>query len=245
MKYLRVATLSLAGMGMLLFASIGTAQANGNGAGIIGSPHDFAADTWQTVRPGEICRVCHVPHDHGRSGQTYTVGLLWNRQLSTASYTMYNAAWSSSLDNAQSPQPDGIAKLCLGCHDGTIALDEFDKNAAVNGARGGVASLGDTIVDVNAGFQVSPFLDGANVDLRGTHPLSIAYNGGDTGLNPDTDPMGTSGDIASVLDNGKVQCSTCHDVHDGTGEAVAGTHLLRVANNTGTGSGLCLTCHDK
>jgi hypothetical protein len=58
--------------------------------------------------------------------------------------------------------------------------------------------------------------------------------------------MGTSGTIASVLDNGKVQCSSCHDVHDQ--ESVAGSHLLRVAQTVaqgGTASGLCLTCHIK
>jgi hypothetical protein len=55
--------------------------------------------------------------------------------------------------------------------------------------------------------------------------------------------MGTSGTIADVLDAGKVQCSSCHDVHDQ--ESVAGTHLLRVLNNGANPSGLCLTCHIK
>jgi hypothetical protein len=58
--------------------------------------------------------------------------------------------------------------------------------------------------------------------------------------------MGTSGTIADVLDAGKVQCSSCHDVHDQ--ESVAGTHLVRVAQSVaqgGVASGLCLTCHDK
>ena len=56
--------------------------------------------------------------------------------------------------------------------------------------------------------------------------------------------MGTSGFIADVLDAGKVQCSSCHDVHDSP-KAVAGTHLLRVENGNANPSGLCLTCHDK
>jgi len=82
------------------------------------------------------------------------------------------------------------------------------------------------------------------MDLRGTHPLSIEYDfTADGGLFPTGNAMGTSGTIADVLDFGKVQCSSCHDVHDQ--DSVAGTHLLRVLNNGANPSGLCLTCHDK
>jgi len=87
-----------------------------------------------------------------------------------------------------------------------------------------------------------------NADLNRTHPISVTYNTADPGLNPLTTTMGTSGTIEDVLDNGKVQCSSCHDVHDQ--ESVANTHLLRVRQkgDAGTGAGassLCLTCHNK
>jgi len=35
----------------------------GSGQGVKNSPHDFATDPWNSRI--EICRVCHVPHDHG------------------------------------------------------------------------------------------------------------------------------------------------------------------------------------
>ena len=97
----------------------------------------------------------------------------------SAAHLLLVQQWSSTLNGAQSAQPDGIAKLCLGRHDGTIAIDTFDK-----------------------------------------------YAGGSV-----------------VLDNGKVQCSSCHDVHDQ--ETVVGTHLLRAAQTGASTSGLCLTCHIK
>ena len=98
--------------------------------------------------------------------------------------------------------------------------------------------------DINSGFIMPGFIDGTNLDLRGTHPLSITYDpAADPNLNPVATAMGTSGTIADVLDNGKVQCSSCHDVHDQ--ETVAGTHLLRVAQTGARASGLCLTCHIK
>jgi len=233
--------LTLAVFGLIVIAGAGTAQANGNGNGIINSPHDFSGSAWNFRN--EICRVCHSPHDHQRTAQLYLNGLLWNHQVSSATYTMYDAAWSSSLNNPQSAQPDGIAKLCLGCHDGTVALNQFDRN--YDGATDGI---GQKMLDIEPDALVPGFADNGNRDLRGTHPISIAYNGTDPGLNPDTSAMGTSGTIANVLDNGKVQCSSCHDVHDSSGEAVGGTHLLRVAQTVATGgtpSGLCLTCHNK
>jgi len=231
--------------GLLLAGSV---WANGSGAGIADSPHDFTDglssekggavdETWNARK--EICRVCHVPHDHQKAAKFYENGLLWNHQVSSASYTMYNAAWSSTLKGAQSAQPDGTAKLCLGCHDGTVALDAFD------GKLTGTA--GNEIQNIYGNALASFMVPGSKSsgDLRGTHPLSIKYDTtADTQLQPTTTAMGTSGTIADVLDNGKVQCSSCHDVHDQ--ESVAGTHLLRVAQKGGAApSGLCLTCHIK
>jgi len=211
----------------------------GNGLGTKNSPHDFAVQPWNGRQ--EICRVCHVPHDHSQAAQRYLNGLLWNHAVSTATYTMYDNAWSSSLTGTQSSQPDGHSKLCLGCHDGSVGIDTFDKYAG-----GGIF-----IDDFNPLFKIPGFTAGANLDLRGTHPISIAFPSGETGDGKNfTDPAAAiwnSGDtVASTLDHGKVQCSTCHDVHDQ--ESLAGTRLLRAAqtvNEGGVASGLCLTCHVK
>lgn len=248
-------------IGYLLIVALGlalsgVARANGLGIGIVGSPHDFSDDFSDEVGGAvnelgssggwnlrnELCRVCHVPHDHSKATQYYLNGLLWNHQVSSETYTMYDSSWSSSLDGAQSPQPDGVAKLCLGCHDGTIAIDTFDKYAGTAGNE-----IQNIYGGALAGFRVPGFADGANLDLRGTHPISITYDPvADDNLRATSSPMGTSGTIDDVLDAGKVQCSSCHDVHDQ--ESVANTHLLRVAQSVAQGgdpSGLCLTCHIK
>ena len=146
MKKLFVLMIALIALGLVVGIS-NVAMADGSGAGIVGSPHDFTDDysdevggavaeitgvgAWNLRK--EICRVCHVPHDHGLATQYYLNGLLWNHKVSSATYTMYNSAWSSTLDNTQSVQPDGVAKLCLGCHDGTVAIDTFDKYAGTAG----------------------------------------------------------------------------------------------------------------
>ncbi|RJQ46480.1 MAG: cytochrome C [Nitrospiraceae bacterium] len=203
------------------------AMAAGNGAGILNSPHDFSAAAWNST--GEICVTCHTPHDGGRASNA--AGMLWNHDLSAATYTMYDSALSSSLDGAVDAQPTGVAKLCLACHDGTVALEAFGKNTAV------------TTTSVPTYAEIPRLDDNGNEDLRGTHPISIVYDDvADVNLNiAASTPIGTSGVIADVLDvGGKLQCHSCHDVHDQ--EAVAGTALLRVSN---AASALCLTCHLK
>ena len=230
MKKLFIAMIAMA----LVIGISGIAMANGFGAGILSSPHDFKAELWNT-RPGELCRVCHVPHDHGRTLAIQTgietSGLLWNHKLSSVVYTLYS---SPSLTGAIG-QPTGTAKMCLGCHDGTIALGAMDSKAAL-------PVTATVIQDIDTDYQVPGAL--MTPSLQGTHPISITYDVSDTGLKATTNTIGTSGTIASLLDGGKVQCSTCHDVHDSAGEAVAGTHLLR-QSNTATASGLCLACHNK
>ena len=65
-------------IGAICLALPGLVLADGSGAGIIGSPHDFTDDYSDEVggavlelgssggwnKRNEICRVCHVPHDH-------------------------------------------------------------------------------------------------------------------------------------------------------------------------------------
>lgn len=213
-----------------LFLSVQPVMAGGSGLGITGSPHDFsdiAGNPWNTRE--EICRSCHVPHDHQRN--TYAAGLLWNHEMTTQTFTTY-----TSVDGSVAGQPDGVSKLCLGCHDGTVGIDEWDGS-----------NIGAGTTFIPQGDQVPGANNAGN--LSRTHPLSVVYNydpADADGLNdPATTPMGTSGMVNNILEQGKVQCSSCHDVHDN--EALGGTHLLRVSQKAsqGVASGLCLTCHNK
>jgi predicted CXXCH cytochrome family protein len=120
--------------------------------------------------------------------------------------------------------PDGISLLCMGCHDGVVALDSYGDN------RGGGGST-----------PMGGVLDYANVgkDLRDDHPVSIVFNDAlytaDGGLKQ---PSVTTA-ITDLLDgSNKIQCSSCHDVHNTAGFE----HLLVMSN---AGSALCNTCHSK
>jgi len=189
----------------------------GFGQSIAGSAHDFSGDGWNPN--GEICQVCHTPHG-AISG---LVAPLWNHEVSTATYQLYTNLISPSFDGTTT-QPDGSSKLCLSCHDGTVALDNFD------GATGG-----------------SQFISGGELigtDLTTEHPISFVYDAalattdGDL-YDPTTQTSGLGGTIdGDMLLAQKLQCSSCHDVHNGSGAA----SLLVMSN---AGSALCLTCHNK
>ncbi len=185
------------------------------GQGISGSAHDFSGQTWNST--GEICATCHTPHDADNS---ISDAPLWNHEVTTATFNPYT---SSSL-TATVGQPSGVSKLCLSCHDGTVAIDNF--GGATNGSE---FATGDTLI---------------GTDLRNDHPVSFTYDAtlasNDGGLfDPTTKTTSLGGTIdADLLVSNKLECSSCHDVHDAAGN----DHILVIANNA---SNLCLTCHNK
>jgi predicted CXXCH cytochrome family protein len=80
--------------------------------------------------------------------------------------------------------------------------------------------------------------------LEDDHPVSFVYNTSlsiqDDGLkDPSTESTALGNTIEiDLLYEGRVECASCHDVHDLAGIS----NLLRFSNE---GSALCITCHDK
>jgi predicted CXXCH cytochrome family protein len=183
-------------------------------AGIEGSAHDFKDDSWSG---GEICVVCHTPHGASVS----LSGPLWNRGATTnATFTMYTNP--NTLNADMTGQPGAQSLACLSCHDGSVALDSF-----------GGSTTGDTYI-------ASSHNVGGGGSLANEHPIGFTYDSdlatADGSLH---DPALTASNIvATLLFGEKVECASCHDVHNDLEYA----SLLRVDN---AGSGLCLTCHDK
>jgi predicted CXXCH cytochrome family protein len=201
------------GLGLLTVALVFVPIA---GADIAGSAHDFSAESWNTG--GEICAPCHTPHNANTSE---TDAPLWDHAVTTATFTLYD---SDTLD-ATVGQPSGISKLCLSCHDGTVALDSF------GGSTGSTSLTGD------ASF---------GTDLSNHHPVSLTYDAtlvaADGELNAVTTTTSLGGTIAEDLLFGsgsdQLECASCHDVHDRDENG-----MLLVIDNAN--SALCLTCHDK
>ena len=167
-----------------------------------GSVHDFSSKGWSG---GDICSVCHVPHSAQSDIGSAPV---WNHDISTTVYALYNSQTLSQ--NPEQPGYDNVSRLCLSCHDGTIALDSF----------GG-----------NSGQNYIPERASLGTDLSNDHPIAIRWAGQGFG-------GGQPGEGVKLF-GGKVECPSCHDVHN---NAVADDKLLRVSRQ---GSQLCFKCHAK
>ena len=178
--------------------------------GISGTKHDLSTRGWGST---ELCVFCHTPHN---GDKTVSEAPLWNHKVTTAAFTVY----SSPTMNTVAGQPGASSKLCLSCHDGTVAMDSF------SGANGTHSLTGTNML---------------GTDLANDHPISIVYDatlaGNDGGL---VTPVSASKvDAAGTirLFAAKMECASCHDVHSNVNAP-----FLRVAN---TGSALCLKCHIK
>lgn len=201
---------------------------------IVGSAHDFSTSNWSG---GQICVACHTPHGGNTS---VTDAPLWNHTLSTATYTLYT---SGTLNAGPLAQPSGVSKLCLSCHDGTVARDSFGGGAGTAGVLTGAvavgaANQGSLANDHPIGFTFDTAL--ANLDGALFDPTTKSVTVGSGGTKTKT------GTVANMmLFNGKLECASCHDVHNnftaanGTG---VGAPLLRVSK---AGSTICLACHNK
>lgn len=185
---------------------------------IVGTKHDMSAKAWNTATTNKICGVCHTPHN------AYVVSQapLWSHAQSVAAYTMYTNAVSSTFNATPGAAPDGASKLCLSCHDGTVALDNFKPINGVTTTMGAISA--------NVG-----------TDLSNDHPISFTYDAAlvaaDGGLHPITDPFLTGTIATKALFAGKLQCASCHNPHDNSF-----TKFQRMDN---TNSELCLKCHLK
>ena len=190
----------------------------------------------------QVCVFCHTPH----AGQPTNLAPLWNRTFSTSTYITYK---STSMD-ALAPgmegnevegildQPGGSSKLCLSCHDGTLAI----------GSVGVANALTNVTIAMQGTSNVMPVGSGATTgdtrrlgkNLTNDHPISVTYtraladrdgamrpvhattqtwtaaNGtvivGIKGSSPKPlVPLEATGSLAG--NRGQIQCGTCHDPH--------------------------------
>jgi hypothetical protein len=194
-------------------------------ADIKNSKHDFSSKSWSS---GQICIVCHTPHN---SDASITQAPLWNHATSGATFTMYSNA--NTLDGVVDTSPNAVSKMCLSCHDGVTAIDSY------GGATG-------TILLNTTNFPNTKANLGAS--LANDHPISMTYTSTTAAADKELyDPATTTvSDLggyikAKMLFNDKIECSSCHDVHNSGNSASHGKMLLL----SNAASALCLTCHKK
>ena len=171
--------------------------------------HNLAAPgVAEDGRPPNPCTYCHTPHN-GASNRA-----LWNRSMPARTYKLYE----SSTLKARLNQPTGASRLCLSCHDGTIALDDNPARARTKhaGVLRGKSSLGTNLSD--------------------DHPISFTFDSALAAARGElVDPtMLTS--RTRLDETGQLQCTTCHNPHQDRNPK-----FLVMDNRF---SQLCRTCHE-
>ena len=203
--------------------------------GVVGSKHDLSSSTTT-----QICVFCHTPHGASDIAQP-----LWNRNITDlTAFQMYG---SPTIDAVIDPLPNAPSLACLSCHDGVSAegdasaVNPRDTHTLRNGPGPGSVPDNTSQPNCNAchntGQGIYPrklWRIGAN--LMDDHPISISYPtpDQDPDFNIPPDPVRGWPDVK--LFNGKVECPTCHDPHNGQ------PLFLRKSNEY---SQLCFTCHKK
>jgi len=180
---------------------------------IPGSKHDLSVP--HDSSGYECCYVCHSPHTIAGSQKP-----LWHQTNDLDKFTAYNSSASEGYDTLKD---DGGLAICLSCHDGTIAPTSVYVESSL------------AAVD-----QLNPASSGKSYSTAADHPVNIVYFDyeSDPQIRPAVSPDEvTDGIISLTLYNGRVQCGSCHDVHNGSGAS-----FLRVSNQ---GSQLCTVCHLK
>ena len=183
---------------------------------VIGSQHDLTAAGGGPVKSAatDACVFCHAPHN-----VVPNITPLWDHTMSSQTYSTYNS--STYTSGVQTPGA-GSSKLCLSCHDGTIAV-------GLTVAQGSIPTTG----AMNSA-------DVLGTDLSHSHPLSMTPVD-DGSLAPSlfsTPP--TTKDPAVQLVSGKIECTTCHDPHVPNNDPAQPMFLVR----SNAGSAICLACHD-
>ena len=135
---------------------------------------------------------------------------------------MYNLYTSSTLTATMEQPTAGVSKLCLSCHDGTVAL-------GTTVAQGLIPTTG-----------LMPAEDTLGTESGNDHPVSfVPRDDGQLRTSLFQSPP-TTGDPAVKLYDGRVECTSCHDPHVENLDPITGKFLVR-SNQSGA---LCLACHD-
>ncbi|WP_242157553.1 glycine-rich domain-containing protein [Aestuariivivens sediminis] len=211
------------------------------------------------------CTSCHITHNAPGSSLTAVAG---NALLCQSCHTSTGAASAKPLvnpDNGTSshawdvlaendtkevwPPSDSSMQLrivdnkiiCSTCH------NQHENSAGSPYLR--IDNTGDLLCKDCHRKRDKGLYSTDNSNNRGSHPVGVTYNGGDSRFN--AAPTNTQ------LVNSKVECSSCHGVHDdvtGSLGLAANGNLLRTTNdaslctdchNYGTHNGMdCLDCHE-
>jgi predicted CXXCH cytochrome family protein len=199
------------------------------GRGVNASPHNLSIAgpnpnfAFDEIR---VCVFCHTPH----GASTTPDAPLWNRALPPENqYQMYQSPNFTAKVKYATTMPTGASRICLSCHDGTLALNRY--GGKVLGSSGAPQNLWGT---TNLG-----------TNLADDHPISFLYDE-DLALSAHlVSPTLLTGPVKLEFSS-LVQCTSCHNPHDnefGNFLVMNNGDATKPGYNPAVPSPLCVTCH--
>lgn len=193
---------------------------------ILQSKHNLSVSGPGTIKASseqEVCKFCHLPH------RNVKVVPLWDHNLSSVNYSQYTSSTFSASYKAQ--YPNLSSKLCLSCHDGTIAIGSTSTGSI------SVSGAGKLDPDQSLSSSATSNIGGSGGgNLIDDHPISIGL------------PHFNANQYNCIgchypRPNNKVpmECARCHDPHNESKDVVT-KKFLKKSNSS---SALCLDCHRK
>ena len=225
--------------------------------GINGSLHDMNSVVGATDDSLQrSCVFCHTPHN---ANAAVANGPLWNRNDTALNGTAYGWVAPANFPIAITDPLTGASRLCMSCHDGSVAVDSHGSNQSTAGALKLGAANHAYVRDLTVTHPIGFTYDSAVAARPGelvaktegflTEPSAtlLAY-GFDTRVAARTGYAKSTIKIQDVLGTGDgvMTCASCHDVHN-TVNAASDTgksynYFLRARQE---GSAICLSCHIK
>ncbi len=218
------------------------------GSGIQNTCHDLRSEAvgtvMETADPRErICFYCHTPHSAmtpGEAAPNYAHYPIWSHAASIASFQTY----SSGTDTIG--QPGRISRVCLSCHDGSVATSIYGYVSPVAiGTERRMRKSNGIFFKFNDGMNSGRY-DNRSELIPHHHPIGFDYGevvSKDEEIKPAASSLRGSNiygmTIEDLLWSGRLECSSCHDVHNTKNE---GSRLTWVEDGL---SNLCFTCHNK
>ncbi|MGE5623617.1 MAG: hypothetical protein ACM3UP_01175 [Methanocella sp.] len=240
---------------------------------IKGSKHDLSASGHAEVATTEsqVCVFCHTPHNSRTIGPLWNRN---NNAAAYSVYASESldatvSAPTPGADGRVATMASG-SDLCLSCHDGTISVASVVKNAFHNDGTRPNIELPATLptpyaLDANGKLVRTGNL---GTDLSNDHPVGFDYAAARTAENTRLGRTDAQSQLAATkvrgsqafvdgavnptngtgvdlpLFAGKMECDTCHNVHDpgADGGTMTLYPFLRADMNA---SKLCFTCHVK
>ncbi len=183
---------------------------------VVNSKHDLSAygpGPIRAVNQSEVCIFCHTPHN--AAPQTP----LWNRANPRTHYRIYG----SSTTDARMDQPSGPSKMCLSCHDGSMALGEVLSRPAEHPI-------------VMTARTIPPGTTDLTNDLSDDHPIGFRYDRALSNADRQIRPPEVVTRDLPLGPHGEMHCTTCHDPHNHD----LGS-FLRIPDQM---AAICIACHD-